>query len=47
MDRVVASRAPAFSWGAALFPDDGTDIDRILEVADAQLRRRKAEVHGG
>lgn len=38
----VASRladlgAPAFSWGAATFPDDGGGLEELIEQADARL----------
>ena len=45
VNRVVEMGAPAFSWGSALFPEDGLEIDDILEVADAELRANKRQHH--
>jgi diguanylate cyclase (GGDEF)-like protein len=41
VSRVKEMNPPAFSWGAALFPDDGTDLEDILDIADRELRKRK------
>lgn len=35
--RLVELDAPPFSWGAATFPLDGTDLDELLQTADARL----------
>ncbi|MDQ1395623.1 MAG: hypothetical protein QOG64_882 [Acidimicrobiaceae bacterium] len=45
VNRILESGAPAFSWGASLFPDDGADLADIMERADIELRRRKSHVH--
>ena len=42
VDRIVDSGAPAFAWGAAAFPVDGTDSEALLNAADAGLRVSKA-----
>jgi diguanylate cyclase (GGDEF)-like protein len=43
MTRAQRFDAPAFSWGVATAPEDGNDLDRLLEVADGRLyeARRK------
>ena len=35
--RLEAAGAPAFSWGAASYPDDAGSIDDVLDKADNQL----------
>jgi diguanylate cyclase (GGDEF)-like protein len=40
--RVHAAGAPAFSFGAAQFPDDGADVDALLAAADRHLITAKA-----
>lgn len=35
--RLVDLDAPSFSWGAATFPLDGTDLEELLQTADARL----------
>lgn len=42
MARAKGAGAPAFSWGAATFPGDGTDGAAVLEVADRRLLDSRA-----
>lgn len=37
VERVTAADAPAFGWGQATFPDDGTDAAALLDLADHRL----------
>jgi hypothetical protein len=37
VERVADSGAPAFSWGASVFPEDGDDIVGLLDSADVRL----------
>lgn len=47
MARAEQLDAPAFSWGAATVPHDGTDLGAVLEVADRRLyRSRRTAGHG-
>ena len=42
-ERIAAHGAPPFSWGAALYGADGSDLDSLIGVADGRLyeaRRR-------
>lgn len=41
VQRAVQHGAPAFSWGAATAPGDGTDLDHLLHLADARLYERR------
>lgn len=41
VDRISESGAPGFAWGAAAYPDDGTDSEGLLDAADAGLRVSK------
>lgn len=49
IDRAFGAGAPKFSWGAANFPEDGTEAAALLAAADAQLyqqrRVRRASRH--
>lgn len=49
MERAAQLDAPAFSWGSATVPDDGTDLFTVLETADRRLydARRSAGYYGG
>lgn len=40
--RIREAGAPAFSYGAAQFPDDGLDVDTLLGRADERLRAAKS-----
>lgn len=44
-DRIRSLRAPAFTWGAASFPEDAEDADLLLDLADQRLfaKRRKGQ----
>lgn len=39
--RARGAGAPSFSWGAALYPDDGESVDAVLGVADQRLYERR------
>jgi diguanylate cyclase (GGDEF)-like protein len=39
--RVIQAGAPPFTWGAATFPDDGSDVHELLAAADARMLTRK------
>ncbi|MDE3086728.1 MAG: GGDEF domain-containing protein [Acidobacteriota bacterium] len=41
MRRVQAAGGPAFTWGAAGYPDDGADAPALVEAADRDLYRRR------
>jgi GGDEF domain-containing protein len=41
VERVAASGAPAFSWGAATYVDDTDDRDQLVALADDHLIRRR------
>jgi len=41
MERIHAGGAPAFTWGAAGYPGDGTDASDLVDVADQDLYRRR------
>src|SRR5205814_2349961 len=42
----VAIGSPPFTWGTATYPDDGTDVDGLLDVADRRLYERRAALRG-
>lgn len=42
VERVTAAGAPAFGWGQATFPDDGTEAAALLDVADHRLLARRS-----
>ncbi len=42
LDRPRGGGAPPFSWGAATFPDDATDPERLLAAADDRLLAQRA-----
>ncbi|HUC37272.1 MAG TPA: GGDEF domain-containing protein [Acidimicrobiales bacterium] len=44
MGRVAATDAPAFSWGAAGYPGDGSDAAQLVQAADHDLYRRRGAV---
>ncbi|MHB8681989.1 MAG: GGDEF domain-containing protein [Acidimicrobiales bacterium] len=41
MERIAGSGSPAFTWGAAGYPGDGSDARHLVEAADADLYRRR------
>lgn len=43
--RIYRAGAPAFSWGAATYPDDGVGIEKLLATADVRLLESR-EVRG-
>ena len=45
-ERIEASGAPPFSWGASTFDDDGEDLQELVNVADRRLYERRALVRG-
>ena len=47
VDRLRKAGAPAFGWGAACFPDDGSDLESLLDAADRQLIERRRAVRDG
>jgi diguanylate cyclase (GGDEF)-like protein len=42
VERVQAAGAPSFGWGAAVFPDDSEDGDRLVCVADERMIAARA-----
>ena len=48
-ERIIAHGAPPFSWGAALYGADGSDVESLIGVADGRLyesrRRRRKPAH--
>ena len=48
-ERIAAHGAPPFSWGAALYGADGSDLESLIGVADGRLyearRRRRKPSH--
>ncbi len=46
VERVAESGAPVFSWGAAVFPEDGDDIVGLLDAADARLLLQRRSSRG-
>ncbi|HVM63673.1 MAG TPA: GGDEF domain-containing protein [Acidimicrobiales bacterium] len=43
----AADEAPAFSWGVASAPDDGTELDALLDAADQRLYERRRRTRAG
>lgn len=43
MERIRASGAPSFTWGAAGFPTDGADARALVEAADQELLDRRRQ----
>jgi GGDEF domain-containing protein len=37
----MADRATGATFGVAVYPDDGLDVDALLKAADADMYRRK------
>ena len=35
--RVMAEGGPNFSWGSVTYPDDGDDLDQLIDLADKRL----------
>lgn len=46
IQRVLASGPPAFSWGAATYPEDGGDAAVLLEAADRRLFTSRRTARG-
>lgn len=46
IERIEIAGAPAFSWGAVAFPDDGEDLLFLLDTADARLFEKRRAVRG-
>ena len=47
MERIQASGSPAFTWGAAGYPADGSDAQALVAAADQDLYRRREARRGG
>jgi diguanylate cyclase (GGDEF)-like protein len=47
VERLRKVGAPAFGWGAACYPTDGTDIEKLLDHADRELIARRRAHRAG
>ena len=45
--RITAAGAPFFSWGSVTYPDDGTDSDELVDLADKRLFEQRRIRRGG
>src|SRR5439155_3783938 len=45
-ERAVAAGGPSFSWGAATYPFDGSEVHRLVEVADHRLYQARSTRRG-
>ncbi|MHB8440218.1 MAG: GGDEF domain-containing protein [Acidimicrobiales bacterium] len=46
MERIDAGGGPAFTWGAAGYPHDGSDVAALVAAADDDLYRRRQAKRG-
>jgi diguanylate cyclase (GGDEF)-like protein len=46
-DRVAAEGGPKFSWGSVTYPDDGEDLDQLVDLADKRLYDTRRIARGG
>lgn len=44
--RVMAEGAPDFSWGSVTYPDDGDDLDDLIDLADKRLFDQRRQLRG-
>jgi diguanylate cyclase (GGDEF)-like protein len=47
VERLQRAGAPSFKWGEAMFPDDGADLDTLLDEADRRLIERRIRTRIG
>lgn len=45
--RVMAEGGPEFSWGSVTYPDDGEDLDDLIDLADKRLFDQRRVRRGG
>jgi len=45
--RVLAEGGPNFSWGSVTYPDDGEDLDELIDLADKRLFDQRRVRRGG
>ena len=45
--RIMAEGGPNFSWGSVTYPDDGEDLDQLIDLADKRLFDQRRIAHGG
>lgn len=45
-NRVIAVGGPSFSWGSVTYPDDGDDLDELIDLADKRLFDQRRVVRG-
>jgi len=45
--RVLAEGGPNFSWGSVTYPDDGDDLDQLIDLADKRLFDQRRVRRGG
>ncbi len=45
-ERVRAAGSPSFSYGSVTFPDDGDDLDDLIDLADKRLFEQRRIVRG-
>jgi diguanylate cyclase (GGDEF)-like protein len=44
--RVLQEGGPQFSWGSVTYPDDGDDLDELIDLADKRLFDQRRAVRG-
>lgn len=44
--RIMAEGGPSFSWGSVTYPDDGEDLDELIDLADKRLFDQRRIVRG-
>lgn len=45
-NRIRTAGSPSFSWGSVTFPNDGTDLDDLIDLADQRLFAQRRLVRG-
>ena len=46
-ERILAEGGPNFSWGSVTYPDDGDDLDQLIDLADKRLYDERRIARGG
>lgn len=45
-NRVITVGGPSFSWGSVTYPDDGDDLDELIDLADKRLFDQRRVLRG-